>query len=117
VRPVDFAAEGPLDVAVVRRLFAYSKITPGHSYGRDNGKGFILNRLPNWNQAARYSPWFVLVDLDREPCAPQVIKDRLPSPNALMRFRIAVREVESWLMADRPVIERFVRQKRRASER
>jgi hypothetical protein len=107
VRPVDFAVEGLLDAAVVRRLFAHSGITLGRAYG-GNGKGDILKRLPNWNQAARHSPWFVLVDLDREPCASVAVKDWLPSPGALMRFRIAVKEVESWLMADRSGLAAFL---------
>lgn len=108
MQPVDFAAEGLLDATVVRRLFSYSKITPGRAY-YGKGKDNIIKRLPNWNQAANHSPWFVLVDLDRETCAPQAIKDWLPSPNALMRFRIAVKEVESWLMADRSGLATFLK--------
>jgi hypothetical protein len=48
----------------------------------------------------------VLVDLDQDfDCAPALVADWLPAPSAYMRFRVVVREVEAWLLADR---ERFM---------
>jgi len=50
--------------------------------------------------AANY--YFVMTDLDRNPCAPTLVQEwlgGLSSPNFL--FRVAVHEVESWLLADR----------------
>jgi hypothetical protein len=52
----------------------------------------------------------VLVDLDREyECAPAMVGDWLPAPSALMTFRIAVRSLEAWLLADRERVARFLR--------
>jgi hypothetical protein len=46
----------------------------------------------------------VLMDLDRANCAPDLVTKLLPRPASQMRFRIAVRTVEAWLLAD---TERF----------
>lgn len=46
--------------------------------------------------------YFVMTDLDRNPCAPALVQEwlgGLSHPNFL--FRVAVHEVESWLLADR----------------
>ena len=47
-------------------------------------------------------PHIVLTDLDRSPCTPELLtRWQVPALPGLMLFRIAVREVEAWLMADR----------------
>ncbi|HDS30167.1 MAG TPA: hypothetical protein ENN67_03900 [Firmicutes bacterium] len=50
----------------------------------------------------------VLIDLDESECAPLILKDYLPDPAPFMCLSIAVREVESWLMADRERIAKFL---------
>lgn len=42
----------------------------------------------------------VLVDLDLDQCAPDLVSQHLPAPSNGMRFRVAVRAIESWLLAD-----------------
>lgn len=52
----------------------------------------------------------MLVDLDRDAeCAPPLVAEWLPAPAPLMRFRVAVRAVEAWLLADRETIAAFLR--------
>jgi hypothetical protein len=71
------------------------------------GKKHLMGRLSGYNNAARHGPWLVLIDLDRDAdCAPEIHHVWLESPARLMCFRIAVREVESWLLGDR---ERFAK--------
>jgi hypothetical protein len=54
-------------------------------------------------------PWFVLVDLDHDhPCAGALVNEWLPDAPPLMRLRVAVREVEAWLLADRHGVARFL---------
>lgn len=56
--------------------------------------------MKGFNFAARLTPFLVLADLDRIECAPKLIRDWLPvekHPNPV--FRVAVREVESWVQA------------------
>ncbi len=95
------AVEGNLDEAVVQRLIAFCGGQPGKVYGK-RGRIDVLKHIGGYNRAARYGwIWFVLVDLDRTGCAPELIAERLPDPADSMCFRVAVREVEAWLLADR----------------
>ena len=92
--------EGLIDEAVVVRLLQEAKLTPGTIYGR-RGKNHIRDHIKGYNNAARTVPWFVLVDLDAEAnCAPTVVASWLPNPAPNMMFRVAVREVEAWLLSD-----------------
>lgn len=102
------AVEGPIDEAVLRRVVEHIGATLGSVYGK-NGKATLLKQLPSYNQAARFLPWIVLVDLDHDAeCAPPAQAQWLPTPASQMCFRIAVREVESWLLADRESLASFL---------
>jgi len=105
---VSGAAEGMVDETVLRRLILEVALTPGPIYG-GQGKAYLRKRIGGYNLAAWHSPWVVLTDLDQEfECAPELRRAWLPSPAALMCFRIAVRQVESWLLADRERIAAFL---------
>src|SRR6266849_4052476 len=102
------AVEGLVDEAVARRLIAQVGATPGPVYGR-NGKEFLRQRLGGYNLASQHSPWLVIVDLNHEVgCAPDLRLQWLPAPARFMCFRVAVRETEAWLLADRERIARFL---------
>lgn len=102
------AVEGDLDEIVVSRLIRLTGGVPGHVYGK-KGKAFLLQKLTAYNNAARYSPWLVVVDLDQDAdCAPPFALKYLPDPSRSMIFRIAVREIESWIMADRESLAEFL---------
>jgi len=80
----------------------------GTVYGRQE-KPYLLKRLPNYNKAAQFTPWFAIVDLDMDaPCPPQATEQWLPTPARGMRFRVAVRAIEAWLMADRENMAKFL---------
>ena len=101
------AVEGDLDEAVLRRLLEHVGAIPGTIYGRQ-GKGLLRRSIRGYNNAARSIPCAVLVDLDRCECAPALVNAWLPQPQPLMRLRVAVRQVESWLMSDRDRLARFL---------
>jgi len=102
------AVEGLLDEAVLKRLIADVGGVPGPIYGKA-GKDLLLRRLEGYNRAAERALWVVLVDLDQDAeCAPPFRASCLPQPARGMCFRVAVREVEAWLMADRERLERFL---------
>jgi hypothetical protein len=95
------AVEGDVDEALLRRVATYAGLSLGVTHGR-RGKQFLLQVINGYNNAARFSPWVVLVDLDRDcECAPPCIAQWLPKPSAQMCFRAAVRAAEAWLLADR----------------
>lgn len=69
---------------------------------RKGGNGYLRSKLANFCGMARGVPVLVLTDLDTAACPVALInswKGRLTFPDNLV-FRIAVREVESWLLAD-----------------
>jgi hypothetical protein len=108
------AVEGLLDEAVLKRLIAHVGAVPGPMYGK-RGKSPLLRQLRGYNRAARFTPWVVLVDLDQdEECAPPFRAARLTEPAPNMCFRIAVREVESWLLSDSERLAQFLAVPRKA---
>jgi len=98
------AVEGDLDEAVLRQVVTYAGCWLGNVHGRQ-GKPKLLQRLAGFNNAAQFSPWVVLIDLDQDcNCAPECLQRWLPQPASHMHVRVVVRAVEAWLLADR---ERF----------
>ena len=105
---ISIAVEGAVDEAVMRRLIAHAGGHTGAVYGR-NGKTALRERINGYNQAARRAPWVVLVDLDNDAdCAPPMRDEWVPEPAVNLCFRIAVREVEAWLMADAQTLSRYL---------
>jgi hypothetical protein len=103
------AVEGLVDEAVVRRLIRHVGAEPGPIYGK-NGKVYLRKQVKGYNEAARWTPWIVLVDLNHDAdCAPPFQAEWLPSPAPKMCFRVTVRQVEAWLLADRERMARFLR--------
>jgi hypothetical protein len=81
-----------------------------HCVGR-RGFGYLKANLHRYQQTAKRAPVFVLTDLDRVACAPSLRRTwlrRVPVVNNLL-FRIAVRETEAWLLADREAMAAFLR--------
>jgi hypothetical protein len=98
---VTVAVEGDIDAAVVRRILEEVGLPIGPFHGR-RGKGHLDKSLRGYNNAARFANWLVLRDLDHDAdCAPELITELLPEPSAHMCFRVAVRQIEAWLLADR----------------
>lgn len=67
----------------------------------EGGFGYIKKNIAGFNEASKGYPFFVLTDLDTVDCAPTLIEDWLREPaHPNLIFRIAVHEVEAWLLAD-----------------
>ncbi len=105
--PFQAAVEGNLDEVVLHRVVRFCGAELGIVYGRD-GKDKLYQNIGGYNNAARYAPWIVLVDLDEARCAPTLREGWLPDQANLMCFRVAVREIESWLLADRSGFASFI---------
>lgn len=105
---VSGAVEGAADEAVLRRLIAHvaADVGPIHV---GHGKPNLQKKIKGYNNAARFSPWVVLVDLNHDAdCAPPFVAEWLPNPADRMCFRVAVRQIEAWLLADRKEIAKFL---------
>lgn len=105
------AVEDALSEAVVRRMVAEVRpdLTIYHVM-RKNGLGYIRANVRKWNVTANKVPVFVLVDLDRpDPCPADLISELLPVPHgSYLLFRVAVMEIESWLLADAEGLAQFL---------
>ena len=109
-KPVEIlaAVEGTVDEVVVRRL-AYEAGLPVAVVHGKRGKDDLRQRLPGYNTAARFGVWVVLVDLDHDAdCAPELVADWLPAPSRGMCFRVVVRAMVAWLLADRERLAAFL---------
>lgn len=73
------------------------------------GNSYIRRKISSFNKASRGQAFLVLADLDNGVCPSQLIEDWLPEPKETnLLFRIAVREVETWLMADKQGMANFL---------
>jgi hypothetical protein len=105
---ISAAVEGITDEAVVRRLILHVGAQPGTVYGKQ-GKPHLRTRIAGFNHAAQQTAWLVLVDLDHDAdCAPPLRANWLPAPAPRMCFRVAVRAVEAWLLADSEAMADFL---------
>lgn len=69
---------------------------------RRGGNGYLRSRMDAFCKMAQNYPVIVLTDQDKTPCASHLISDWLKNkivPENLL-LRVAVREVEAWLLAD-----------------
>jgi hypothetical protein len=98
------AVEDALSESVVRKLIAVIRPDLNISVvlGK-RGRGYIQKKARDLNKTARSVPVFILADLDRPiPCPFDLINQWLPPFRApALLVRIAVMEVESWVMAHR----------------
>lgn len=80
------------------------QVIVGHGYGG------LKKRMPAFRSIAKNYPVWLLTDLDRITC-PSVLLSNWTGGAVLPMnfcFRIAVREIESWLLADREAIATFL---------
>ena len=111
--PITLAVEDELSEHLLRALLAQTNrdFLIGTVYGK-KGADFLRQKLAAFNNAAKSSPCLLLTDLDTLDCVPTLIEEwfgcqlkEFPRRRHVnLVFRVAVREVEAWVMADR---ERF----------
>jgi hypothetical protein len=100
--PIAIATEDALSEAVALRLISEVP-TPHfiqHKLGR-KGSGYLRSKMNSWCQMAQQQVMVVLTDLDRANCLVEFRDQWLVNtpPDSLL-LRVAVREVESWVLAD-----------------
>lgn len=106
---VALVVEDELSLSVMLKVMAFTQrdyivLRPLVERGVDN----IRRSLPKYRNASRALAHIVVVDLDDEPCAPALRAQwGLTTLPAQMLFRVAVREVEAWILADRTGFANF----------
>lgn len=106
------AVEGVTDAAVLRKVLDTEGFDTYGVYGL-RGKANLDASLGGFNMAAQFSPWLVVRDLDHDDeCGAALARALMPAPGRWMRFRIAVRETEAWLLADPESLAEYLRVRR-----
>lgn len=105
VMSVFLATEDALSEAVGLRLLSEHEglvhIAPTRL--RKGGFGYLRSSMDSWKQLAQRQIVMLLTDLDRIACPLLLLNDWLGTGQACpdnLIFRIAEREIESWLLAD-----------------
>jgi hypothetical protein len=108
---IHIATEDALSEAVGLKLI--STFLSGFDVGvmlRKNGNGYLKSKIASFCQMARHAPLLLITDLDNANCAPSLkaswLRNIIP-PDDLI-FRVAVREVEAWLLADHRTMRRLI---------
>lgn len=100
--PIRLAVEDDLSEHLLRRTLGDRPI-PYAVGGVFGGEGFgrLRRQAGAFNRSARISPFLLLTDLDRAACPPSLVREWLNAPkHPNFVFRVAVREVEAWVLAD-----------------
>lgn len=108
--PIFLAVEDVLSEWVARRALATRPVSyaigPVFSQG---GYGYLKKQARAFNNAAKACPFLLLTDLDRSPCPSQLIGEWVgPSHHPHFLLRVAVRELESWLLGDPAGLSSFL---------
>ena len=102
---ITLAVEDELSEAVAKRLLAdYAPNMPAMRTEGLNGFGQLKAKLPSFNMMARYrEPVLIITDLDNPASCPVALirewRQNLEIEPKLL-FRVAVMEIEAWLIAD-----------------
>src|SRR5487761_73737 len=73
------------------------------------GYGYLKRTIGGFNNAAKGTPFLVATDLDRYDCPLALIGDWLTQPkHHNLLIRVAVREAEAWVLADRDSFANFL---------
>ena len=110
-RALSVVAEDKLTQAVLHKCVA--EFLPDYKVLRSEvkgGRGNVQRELAAYSNLAKIMPVLIGVDLDHDICAPTLLTkwqtDYVVRENLLIR--IAVREIESWVLADRKRFAKFV---------
>lgn len=106
--PITLACEGWVDRDILTRVLTDRGLAVGavHAAG---GSSAIDRKLEAYAHAARFSPWLVHRDLDLAACAPGLVGRLVRRPPPGLNLIVPVRQIESWLLADRDGCAAFLR--------
>jgi hypothetical protein len=110
VKKIAVVAEDLLTQAVLHKCI--SEVLPAYSVARTDvkgGRGNVQRELAAYAALAQVMPVLIGVDLDSDHCAPTLLGrwGRLPHQAGLL-LRVAVREIEAWVLADQRRVASFI---------
>lgn len=106
---VHILVEGFVDEALALRLLQTCQHEAGVTYGK-KGWTYIQQKAQAFDKTCVTSGLLTLVDFmdTGAACPPSVVTQWLPHQSHLHVFRVVVREIESWILADRTGIAKFL---------
>ncbi|MDA8425984.1 MAG: hypothetical protein M0Z80_07575 [Treponema sp.] len=111
----NIAVEDDLSESVVKKILALEGCSVARRFpDRDRlqaspGKGHLLKKITAYNASSAIVPFLMMLDLDTSTCAPEMLRVWMPfAPNPRFLLRVAVRETETWLLADRHGMASFL---------
>ncbi len=109
ITDVILAVEDELSEAISTQILSEFDIEIRYTI-RGKGNVLLKQKAPELNRSANAIDIFLLTDLDSpQNCPPGLIHSWIKAPlNPRFLFRVAVMEVESWVMADRVGFSNFL---------
>jgi hypothetical protein len=107
---LNLAVEDLLSEVVLKTIIKQSgrNIEINTCYNK-GGYSELKRKISAFNNAAKITPFLVLTDLDQNLCPSAIIQEWLKQPqHPNLLFRIAVKEVEAWVLADRERFAKFL---------
>lgn len=108
--PINLVFEDVLSEAVLKQMLKQSQrpFLVGNCFN-ERGKDRMKKNISAFNNAAKEMPYLVLTDLDNADCPLVILSEWLTQPkHPNLLFRIAVKEVEAWLLAHREAFAKFL---------
>ena len=108
--PVNIAVEDELTESLLAKVLSVipNRFATRTIYNR-GGNGYLQRNVNGFNLAARGVPFLVGTDLDKYDCPAALIEDWLLRPrHHNLLLRVAVREAEAWVLADKDNFARFL---------
>jgi hypothetical protein len=105
---VILAVEDPLSEAIARKIVSSCGVQVSVVLGR-KGNGYLRNKARELNRAASEQSILLLTDLDSARRCPVTMRDTWVGAevNPRFLFRVAVMEVEAWVLAHREAFGAF----------
>jgi len=106
---INIICEDVIHEAVIKKILDSTELFEVDSPYVEGKRSNIQEKIIKYNMSAEENNFFCLVDLDFDKCAPSLIKEWFDGfdKNPRLIFRVAVPEVESWLIADTKNFARF----------
>lgn len=101
---ISIATEDILTEEIMVKVISSNKqFEIGHKLGKQ-GNGYLVNKLNNFNELAKGSAVVVVFDLDLKPCPEEFrssLESKVVNKRDSLQIIVSVREIESWILADR----------------
>lgn len=108
---ISLAVEDDLSEFVLRRVLSERSVQYNvRRVLKKGGFGYLKKQCRAFNNLAQSCPVLLLTDLDQSSCPTELIKDWISfqmHPRFLMR--VAVREIEAWLLAHESALRKFLK--------